>query len=260
MYRRLLLAACLMALSACASDDPGQPKRLRPGQPGWAGRMVPGDRLAPVRLFVSPSGEAFRGEDGLGRWLAQADADHDGSVDLVEFRADALRAFKALDTNGDGVIDGLELQHYEHDMVPEVATDTFDAGPTAGRGPGGESGGGGRRGGRGGGGIGGGVMGGGGMGGGRARGDTGFGPDLSQQQTQTRVPGAGLMGAARYSLLNEPEPISAADADLDGKVTLTEWTAITDRRFAKLDHAKAGKLTRESLLHPPPKPKDAKAP
>jgi hypothetical protein len=152
------------------------------------------------------------------------------------------------DTNGDGIVDGLELQHYEHDVVPEVATDTFDAGPTAGRRPGG--GGGGRRGGRGGGG------GGGGMGGNRGtRGDTGFGPDLSQP-SETRVPGAGLMGAARYSLLNEPEPISAADADLDGKVTLAEWMAITDRRFAKLDHTKIGKLTRDSLLHPP-KPKDA---
>jgi hypothetical protein len=256
MYRRLLLAACLMALSACASDDPSQPKRLKPGDPGWAGRMVPGERLAAVRLFVSPSGEAFRGEDGLGHWLAQADTDHDGSVDLKEFRTDALRAFKALDTNGDGVIDGLELQHYEHDVVPEVATDSFDTGPTAGRNPGKGSGGGGRRGGRGGGG-GGGRGGGGGMGGGRGSG--GFGPDLSQP-TETRVPGAGLMGAARYSLLNEPEPISAADADLDGKVTLAEWMAITDRRFAKLDHTKIGKLTRDSLLHPPPKPKDAPKP
>ena len=249
MYRRLLVAACLLALGACASDDQDQPKPLRPGAPGWAGRMVPGERLKAVRLFVSPSGQAFRGEDGLRQPVAQADTDHDGSVDLAEFRADALRAFKALDTNGDGVIDGIELQHYEHDVVPEVASDTFDTGPTAGRSPGGRgSGGGGRRGGRGGGG---------GMGG--TRGDTGFGPDLSQP-TETRVPGAGLMGAARYSLLNEPEPISAADADLDGKVTQAEWMAITDRRFAKLDHMKTGKLTRDSLLHPPPKPKAAKAP
>jgi hypothetical protein len=257
MYRRLLLAACLLALSACASDDPGQPKKLKPGDPGWGGRMVPGERLAAVRLFVSPSGEAFRGEDGLGHGLAQADTDHDGSVSPAEFRADALRAFKTFDTNGDGVIDGIELQHYEHDVVPEVATDSFDTGPTAGRGAGGGRGGG-RRGGHGGGG---GGMGGGGMGGsgGGGRGG-GFGPDLSQQPTETRVPGAGLMGAARYSLLNEPEPISAADTDLDGKVTLAEWMAITDRRFAKLDHTKIGKLTRDSLLHPPPKPKDAKAP
>ncbi len=220
---------------------------------------MPGEKLAPVRLFISPSGEPFRGEDGLNRWLAQADINHDGAVDLAEFRADALHAFKMFDTNGDGIIDGLELQHYEHDIVPEVGTESFDAGPTAGRrsSSAGGGGGGGRHGG------GGGGMGGGGMGGGGGRGranETGYGPDLSQDQS-TRVPGAGLMGAARYSLINEPEPISAADTDLDGKVSLAEWMAITDRRFAKLDHFKTGKLTRDSLLHPPPKAKETpKAP
>src|SRR5258707_1235835 len=117
MYRRLLLAACLVTLGACASNEPPEPRPVKPGGPGWGGRMVPGEKLAPVRLFVSPSGEAFRGEDGLGHWLAQADTNHDGVVDLAEFRADALRVFKALDTNSDGVIDGIELQHYEHDVV-----------------------------------------------------------------------------------------------------------------------------------------------
>jgi len=248
MYRRLVFAACLLTLSACASKEPAQP---RPGSPGWSGRLVPGEKLAPVHLFISPSGEPFRGDDGFNRWFTQVDANHDGVVDLAEFRADAMRAFKMFDTNGDGVIDGLELQHYEHDIVPEVGTESFDAGPTAGRRPGGGSNGEGRR------------RSGGDAGGGGARGpanETGFGPDLSQDHS-TRVPGSGLMGAARYSLLNEPEPISAADTDLDGKVTLAEWMAITERRFAKLDRAKTGKLTKESLLHPPPKTKDAaKAP
>ena len=64
---------------------------------------------------------------------------------------------------------------------------------------------------------------------------------------------AGRDGAARFSLLNEPEPIAAADADLDGKVTLAEWMARTDRRFAKLDWQKTGKLTMDSLLHLQPK-------
>jgi hypothetical protein len=77
------------------------------------------------------------------------------------------------------------------------------------------------------------------------------GSKLPDSTTATRVPGAGREGAARYSLINEPQPIAAADADLDGKVTLAEWMTITDRRFAKLDHLKTGKLTRESLLNPP---------
>lgn len=209
MVRRVLTAALLVTLSACASGEPKVP----PGGP------------PPVRLFISPSGEPFRGEDGLGRWLAQADTDNDGAVSLAEFRADAAHFFKVLDTNGDGVIDGFELQHYERDVAPEIGVMTFDAGPTAGR---------------------------------SARGSRGAGRSgagASQPQT-TRVPGAGLEGAARYSLINEPQPVAAADAGLDGKVSLAEWMAITDRRFAKLDRQKAGSLTRESLLHPGPKPKD----
>jgi EF hand len=257
MFRRLLVPALLVTLSACASDggreSDARHLRARPGG---------GEILHPVRLFISPSGEPFRGEDGLGHWIAQADTDHDGSVSLAEFRADALHSFKVLDTNGDGVIDGFELQHYEHDIVPEIAVLSFDAGPTAGRPPGRGGGGGGRGGGGGGGGMGrggggGGMGGGGGRGGGMGRGgggQGGGGSDSSAPQ-DTRAPAAGPEGAARYGLINEPEPIAAADTDLDGKVTLAEWMAITDRRFAKLDHLKTGKLTRESLLHPPPKPK-----
>jgi hypothetical protein len=257
MFRRLLLPAILITLSACASEDPGGPD--------GPGRRKGGDHRPdgppPVRLFISPSGEPFRGEDGLGRWIAQVDTDHDGAVSQAEFRADAIHSFKVLDTNGDGVIDGFELQHYEREIVPEIGVLSFDAGPTAGRperGGGrraGDGGGGGGMGGRGGGG-----MGGGGMGGGGPR--AGGGPDRGSHlpptgDTPTRVPGAGREGAARYSLINEPEPIAAADANFDGKVTLPEWMAITDRRFAKLDHLKNGKLTRDSLLHPPPRPKGA---
>ncbi len=254
-YRHLIVPALLASLAACAGGPPPDKG------PGWRGGPTHGERLAPVRLFISPSGEPFRGEGGFERWFDQTDTNHDGSIDLAEFRADALHSFKVVDTNGDGVISGLELQHYEHDLVPEVSSETFDTGPTAGQRPGGGGGGGGRRSGGGGGrGGGGGGMGGGGGGGGGADGhsgtgnDTGFGPDLSQAQTPGRDPRANLMGAARYSLINEPEPISAADADLDGKVTLAEWMTMTDRRFTKLDRLKTGKLTRDSLLHPPPLP------
>ena len=225
MLRRLTPAALLLALAACASDEP----KGRPDGP------------KPVRLFISPSGEPFRGEGGLPRWFAQVDADHDGAVTLAEFRADAQNSFKVLDTNHDGVIDGFEMQAYEHDIVPEIGLLSFDEGGEAGE----------RRARRGGGGTG-------GRGGGPARTRDGGGshvdPEaLLRQQSTARVPTAGRDGAARFSLLNEPQPIAAADADLDGKVTLAEWMAMTDRRFAKLDYQKTGRLTLASLLAGQPK-------
>lgn len=251
MFRRLLLPAVLIALSACASQEPGGLDGPE-GAGGRKGGHRP-DGPLPVRLFISPSGEPFRGEDGLGHWIAQADTDHDGAVTLPEFRADAVHAFKVIDTNGDGTIDGLELQHYERDLAPEIGVMTFDAGPTAGRPARASGSGGGRRGGGGGmGGRDGGGMGGGGVGGPRGGGGSELGSHLpATGDAPARVPGAGREGAARYSLINEPQPIAAADADLDGKVSLAEWMAITDRRFAKLDPLKTGKLTREGLLHPP---------
>lgn len=244
MLRRLiapaLLPVLLISLSACASDEPRHGGRGGPG--GHEGGGPPGAeaRGGPPRqrLFISPSGEPFRGEGGLARWFAQVDTDHDGSITLEEFRADARHAFGVLDANHDGVIDGFEQQAYEHDIVPEIGVLNFDqpeaprrqrhaiGGP---RNPGG--------------GIATGGM-------DQPRTDP---AQMLADQANAVPKAAGRDGAARFSLLNEPEPIAAADADLDGKVTLAEWMARTDRRFAKLDWQKTGKLTLDSLLHLQPK-------
>ena len=73
MLRRLspAIALALLALPAAA----------QPGPPGGAGR-----------LFISPAGEPFRGGGGLEAWFARADADHDGTLILAEFRAGHLGA------------------------------------------------------------------------------------------------------------------------------------------------------------------------
>jgi hypothetical protein len=226
--RKLLVAAALAAFAGApdhvhaqlAPDDmplqlPGP--REPPHGHGDHGRRGP-------RLFVSPSGEPFRGGNGLAAWFAQADADHDGAITFAEFQADAMRAFRLYDTNGDGVIDGFEIQAYERERVPEISEITIE-GPE-GAPPGGRAFG--RRGH--------------GMGG---------GPEGAAQDP--KPPGAGRDGAARYSLLNEPEPLLAADEDVDGKVTLAEWTHATARRFAELDRDHTGRLTLESLR--PAKPK-----
>jgi len=231
MWRPIVAGALMLALAACASEPRRAYRGHRGGPAGAEARLRRG-------LFVSPSGEPFRGADGLGAWFAGADADHDGSLTAGEFQADAERFFRRLDVNGDGVIDGFEMQAYEQSVAPEIAALEFDRGAGSGQTAGERRGGGmGGRGGRRGGGM-----------AGRGRGGAeppsgGAGPR-----------GSGREGAARYSLINEPEPVAGADENLDGRVSLEEWRRATARRFATLDKPKAGRLTLAALRgEAPPK-------
>ena len=70
--RHLLLLAALIATPSAA--QPGPPHE------GMGG------------LFISPSGEPFRGGEGRQAWFARADTDPDGALTLAEFRADAVVA------------------------------------------------------------------------------------------------------------------------------------------------------------------------
>ncbi|MFV4201433.1 hypothetical protein ACNJPY_21055, partial [Mycobacterium tuberculosis] len=54
-----------------------------------------------------------------------------------------------------------------------------------------------------------------------------------------------------FGLLNEPEPVAAADADFDGRVSLSEFLAAADRRFAALDAKHLGYLTLADLPKTP---------
>ena len=236
----LTLSALLLTLTGCASE----PKRnwARGERLAEAGPSDEAARPRPpkVRMFISPAGEPFRGENGLAAWFAQADANHDGAVTYAEFEADAMRFFKVLDANHDGVIDGFEIQAYERDIAPEIAAEPTDDGP--GDRPARAAGGGGER--RGGGG---GREGGSGGQGGREQGAQPISPP-TPPAGQVR---AGRLGAARFGLLNEPEPLTNADEDVDGRVTLAEWKHATQRRFDRLDKAKTGRLILSDLLLPP---------
>jgi Ca2+-binding EF-hand superfamily protein len=176
------------------------------------------------RLFLSPSGEPFRPQPGAPEpfeaWFAQADANHDGVIDRAEFRADATRFFKRVDTNGDGMIDGFEVAAYERNIVPELGDEAegrFPADPGEAHAQDGDHDHGG---------------GDGGHHGGRDGGKGGHGAPGPRGLTQ---------------LLDEPEPVSGADFELDGHITFAEWMRATDQRFDLLDTAKTGRLTHDQL-------------
>ena len=120
--------------------------------------------------------------------------------------ADAARFFAELDTNHDREIDPDEIAHYEWEVAPDIQVMSP------------------RR---------------------RAQGD--LRPRDKQDSKRSRHAerieaeqlgiGGALQGAARYGLLNIPQPVAAADTDFDRGVTLEEFTRAAALRFQLLDRA-----------------------
>jgi hypothetical protein len=191
-----------------------------------------------TQRFISPCGQPWRAGDGepypLITWFNATDVDHDGSIDLAEFRRDHERFFDTLDQDHNGLLDGAEIGFYEKRIAPDVLMgQLYGAVSPAPRGPwGGE------------------II--------KAQfngigatpttpgGAQGPAPDLGAAR-RTQQP---LVGSAVFGLLNDAEPVSSADANLDGRVTKAEFLAAADRRFKRLDRRGDGKLTLDELPKP----------
>ncbi len=182
-------------------------------------------------IFVSPSGQPFRALVGqpypLATWFAQADADHDGKISADEFDKDASNFFDAIDTNHDGYISSPENTFYETNVAPEI---------------------------------------------------THMDPRIAQPEDNTNAPDPDMdpdpngdkthyvkqiLGASQYGLIDEPQPIRAADQNFDFRISASEWSAATAQRFAILDTNGDGFITMDELPKTPLQlyleaPKDAK--
>ncbi|HEY3947781.1 EF-hand domain-containing protein [Phenylobacterium sp.] len=250
MRRTLTIALAAGSLFAAAAVDRtlAQP---RPGSPEAAGF---------TQLFISPAGEPYRAKPGepypVVVWFKQADANHDGVITKEEFRADHAGFFYALDNDDAGFLDGTKIAFYENRVLPDVYKPDrigLNVAPPDGRahleravsaggrdgallipvqvleGPTPE--------------------------GSHPQEDRRYGvggaqgpaPDLNAQRRPRRE----LVGAARYGLLGEAEPIVDADTNLDGRVTKAEFLAAADRRFKELDKRHDGKLTLDELPQTP---------
>jgi hypothetical protein len=178
----------------------------------------------PWAPFISPMGEPFRppssGEAPIARWFNQADRNRDGVLTAHEMEADADRFFARLDANRDGGIDPQEITAYEEEINPDVQVNSQWKRPRGDSAPKPKTennelafdGGSARRGDR----------------------YDGYRPD-------------GLQGAARYGLLNIPQPVAGADADFNRLVTLAEFRQAAAYRFKLLDQRGQGRLTLAEL-------------
>ena len=177
----------------------------------------------PWAPFVSPMGEPFRppstGEAPLARWFARADRNQDGALAADEMQADADRFFARLDKNGDGGIDPEELVTYENEIAPEIQVNSNWKRP---RGPAAEA---------------------------------PKNPESSDDGPTWKRPEDahdgyrkdGLQGAARYGLLNIPQPVASADADFNRLITLAEFRQAASYRFKLLDSAGHGRVSLAEL-------------
>lgn len=175
--------------------------------------VVTGRPWAP---FISPMGEPFRArrtsDDTLAAWFAQADRNHDGILTVDEMQADAERFFATLDTDKDGEIGPGELVHYEWEVAPEIQVNARTKRQPGERAE---------------------VS--------RRSGDEDdF--DLERRPERRDRKAGHLQGAARYALLNIPEPVAAADADFNRGISLAEFRQAAAERFQLLDTAHQGRI------------------
>ena len=234
-----------LALLQAAAPPPSSPSPQVHSEP-LAGQLpsldVP-DARGPERfrphgpLFISPMGEPFRGPNPVRLWFDRADANHDGVVTQAEFVADADRFFLVLDRAHDGEIDPDDIDYYETVLAPEIRSG--GGGGAFPRGGGGRGSRGGGRGGR--------EGGGGHRGGGGGGSEDGAGGSGEATAPPVGSYDASAQGAARFGFFAYPEPVTAADANLNRGVDIREFRAAAEQRFASLDKRGDGRLTFDQL-------------
>jgi hypothetical protein len=194
-------------------------------------------------VFFSPSGQPFRAKPDapypVVDWFKQADKNGDGKIDHAEFIADATAFFKYLDINQDGIISSREVLYYEYKVAPEIVGVVVPVADLDLR--------------RGGARLWLAQMGGGGgMGGAMGGGQIDPGGDATPSEPrQPKDIDESKNGASPFSFFDQPEPVTAADADFNGRITLKNFLRLADARFDRLDRKQQGYLTLADLPKTP---------
>ena len=181
------------------------------------------DTPRPRPTIMSPNGEVLGTGDcraTFAAWLGRIDANRDGAVRRAEFIDDATAQFARMDLDHDGAVDPAELQRQR---PPPGPPDGRRTAPTATRERTPYS-----------------------SGGGFGDGPGGFGRPLAGTLGGSGFRPHGTGGyAGDFSL--RPDPVMAADVNLDNRVTTAEFRERATRTFDRLDTNRDGVLSREEL-------------
>jgi hypothetical protein len=184
-------------------------------------------------VFISPCGKPFRAPTGapypVVNWFKEADKNGDGRLDRDEFVADAAAFFTVLDFKKTGILSPLEIAFYEQRIAPEILGAGLPVGAADRSGearlwlaqidqPGSID---------------------------------PSGKDLQPTPPRPKDFDESNQGAAPYSLFEEPEPIMAADMDLNGFIRKANFLKVADMHFTTLDRDEAGYLTLAKLPKTP---------
>lgn len=168
-----------------------------------------------ARVYIAPMGEPVRTDgftDPMRKWFDQADTDHDGKLTLAELQADSDRFFTTLDKDRSGELDPQEMSDYENIVAPEIKL--YQPGQDK-----------------------------------RPR--TGQQRHAAKAAARSRANYEAPYGAGLWASLNIPEPIAAADYDLNRGISRAELAQAAVNRWPLLDRQGLGYLTYAALAKSP---------
>lgn len=206
----------------------GTPLAVALPSPAWSDE----DDSGLPNTFISPCGKPFRAASGapypVADWFKQADKNADGRLDKDEFVADADAFFTILDFKKTGVLGPLEIAFYEQRIAPEILGAGLPVGVASPLSPAW-------------------LL---------AQYDKPAPIDPSGTAVQPQLPkpkdfDESNQGASPYSLFQEPEPIMAADLDLNGFISRANFLKLADMHFTNLDEDSHGYLTLAKLPKTP---------
>lgn len=173
-------------------------------------------------MLYSPNGEPLNGrplgspacKDAMSAWFTRVDLNHDGTISLAEFLADADQQFARMDIDHNGYLVSEELERFRKPYRQQdselAAVDSGSNGGQAGL------------------------------------------PD-SQQDKRKRKRGGDENAAAEVPPADTPDPVMSADLNTDFKVTPQEFQQHARDVFAEMNASHTGALTLDEAIARCPK-------